>query len=246
MVRFFLLGLVGLSLCGCQPEVERVEKIYEPLSQGVTPGNEAPRDPHGEMTPAEKVLFEAELIPAEPVLGINHPMPMAKYESEGVGDELEKLILSDFKKDLNLYQIYKFAVESGQPQLVYVFTRHSTDSAFGDPQTGFIAKGGPTIYNYDGLVEKMSGSKKVSNPTRKGGSISYPDQSVTYYNGSIVADTTLSWTWIVVEKGTLTSELVILQRSKGEFKSPVIEKASEIWFNEAMSEWRESSGKDKE
>ncbi|QYK53369.1 MAG: hypothetical protein KF824_00425 [Fimbriimonadaceae bacterium] len=217
IVRLTMLALLLAVVAGC-----------------INTGGQTPATVSENTKPIPKRELPEDLIEAEPVSGINIPMPAEKYESKGVGDELEKLILTDFKKDFTLYKIYEFPTESTKPEVLYVFTRKDNGGSISDPSSGVTITKSPMIYSYKGLADKMSGGRKAVEDTHFIGKITIPNQEVYGYVGAISADYTLKWIWYVVQKKDRNSEIMFLLRSKGPFKNELLSQAIERWWTDSV------------
>lgn len=230
----------GLGFCDTIYRMQIVRLTMLALSLAVVAGcintgGQTPATASENTKPTPKRELPEDLIEAEPVSGINMPMPAEKYESKGVGDELEKLILTDFKKDFTLYKIYEFPTESTKPEVLYVFKRKDNGGSISDPSSGVTIIKSPMIYSYKGLAEKMSGERKFVDDTHFSGKTTLPDGEISFYFGDIVADYSLKWFWYVVQKKDEVSEVIFLLRSKGPFKNKLLSQAIEVWWDDAVA-----------
>lgn len=233
MARFFVFGLVVLALVGCEKPVNDSKIIEEPFYQEseLESIDETVSDP----------VWPEGMVEGEPVRGFEMPMPDPKFEIEGIGDELERLILTDFKKDFKLYRIYEFPTDSTKPEVLYVFTRLKENNNLNDPESGLFISVSPKINNYVGFADKLPGNIQSTLTTSHDGGLQWRGTKITFYHGFIVGDYILSWHYTTLETEKYSSEVIFLERSKGDFKSDIWGQGYEYWIGNQYRKMRKAA-----
>jgi hypothetical protein len=234
MARFFMFGVLALVLLsGCEKPLNDTKILEEPFY----------RDGEVEMvveTDSDPV-WPVGMVEGEPVRGFEMPMPDPQYEIKGIGDELERLILTDFKKDFKLYRIYEFPTDSTKPEVLYVFTRMKTGMFFKDAESGLSISVSPEINSYVGFADKLPGKIQSTMTTSHDGGLQWRGTKVTFYHGFIVGDYILSWHYTTLETKKYSSEIIFLERSKGDFKSEIWGKGYEYWLDNQYWKMRKAA-----
>jgi hypothetical protein len=212
MARFFVLVLLGLALAGCNNSSQAASSS---VSVDDIP---MPIWPEG-------------MVRATPVKGFDMPMPDPKFETNGIGDEIEKIILTDIKKDFKLYRIYEFPTNSSKPEMLYVMSRYT------DLTDGFQLLGAPFIESYVSVADKIPMKIQSKNSTRLGMTYNWPGHKVSSYRGDIIGDYNLIWYIYIIETDDYISEMLFLERSKGNFINKQWNEGLMFWHRKIQVEF---------